>query len=113
MLYRALIRSVMIYACPTLEYAADAHLMKLQRLQNRILRAIRNLDRCTLVCEMHVSFEIPYVYDYITKLCKTQAEVVVNHRNPIMHGLGQEEAMHRKYKRLKLVGGQAHGSWAD
>jgi hypothetical protein len=38
--YRALIRSIMIYACPTWEFAADAHLMKLQRLQNRILRAI-------------------------------------------------------------------------
>jgi hypothetical protein len=33
-LYKALIRSVMTYACPTWEYAADAHLLKLQRLQN-------------------------------------------------------------------------------
>jgi hypothetical protein len=95
----------MIYACPTFEYATDAHPLKLQRLQNRILRAVRNLDRRTQVCEMHVAFKIPYVYDYITKLCKTQAEVIVNHRNPIVHGIGQEEAMHRKYKMLKLVGG--------
>jgi hypothetical protein len=33
MLYTALIRSVMTYACPTWEHAADAHLLKLQRLQ--------------------------------------------------------------------------------
>jgi hypothetical protein len=38
-LYRALIRSVMTYACSTWEYAADTHLMKLQRLQNRVLQA--------------------------------------------------------------------------
>jgi hypothetical protein len=38
-LYKALIRSVMAYACPTCEYAADAHVLKLQRLQNRALRA--------------------------------------------------------------------------
>jgi hypothetical protein len=37
---KALIRSVMTYACPTWEYAADARLLKLQRLQNRVLRAI-------------------------------------------------------------------------
>jgi hypothetical protein len=45
--YKALMRSVMIYACPTWEYAADAHLLKLQHLQNRVLRAIGNLDRHT------------------------------------------------------------------
>jgi hypothetical protein len=28
--YRALIRSIMTYACPTWEFAADTHLMKLQ-----------------------------------------------------------------------------------
>jgi hypothetical protein len=29
--YRALTRSIMTYACPTWEFAADTHLMKLQR----------------------------------------------------------------------------------
>jgi hypothetical protein len=55
----------MNYACPTWEYAADAHLLKLQRLQNRVLRAIGNLGRRTPVHEMHGGFKIPYVYDYI------------------------------------------------
>jgi hypothetical protein len=55
-LYKALIRSVMAYAYPTWEYAAGAHLLKLQRLQNRVLRAIGNLDRCTPVRDLHVAF---------------------------------------------------------
>jgi hypothetical protein len=42
--YRLLIRSIMTNACPTWKFAADTHLMKLQRLQNRVLRAIGNLD---------------------------------------------------------------------
>jgi hypothetical protein len=63
MLYKDLIRSVMMtYACPTWEHAADAHLLKLQRLQNRLLRATGNLARCTPVRELHVVFRIPYVY---------------------------------------------------
>jgi hypothetical protein len=36
-LYKALIRSVMTYACPTWEYVVASHLLKLQCLQNRVL----------------------------------------------------------------------------
>jgi hypothetical protein len=56
MFYKALIRSVMTYACRTWEYAADSHLLKLQCLQNRVLRAAENLDRCTPVSDLHVAF---------------------------------------------------------
>jgi hypothetical protein len=105
--------SVTTNACPTWEYAADTHLLKLRRLQNRALRATGNLDRSTLASEMHVAFRIPYVYDYITTLYWTQAEVILNHRNLIVRGIGQGEAMHRKYKRLKLGGGQAYDRSAD
>jgi hypothetical protein len=49
-----------------------------------------------------------YVYDYVTKLCSTQAEAILNGVNPNVHGIGQGEARHRKYKRLKLGGGQAY-----
>jgi hypothetical protein len=34
-LYKALIRSKITYACPAWEFAADSHLLKLQRLQNK------------------------------------------------------------------------------
>jgi hypothetical protein len=69
--YRALIRSIMTYACPTWEFAADTHLMKLQRLQNRVLRDIGNLDRSTPVPDLHLAFKIPYVYDYVTIMQRT------------------------------------------
>jgi hypothetical protein len=59
---------------------------------------------------MHVAFKVPYVYDYMTKLCRKQAEIILNHRNPIVRGIGQGEAMHR---RLKLGGGQAYDRSAN
>jgi hypothetical protein len=68
-LHKALIRSVR-------EFAADTNLMKLQRLQNRVLRTIGNYPRHTPVRDLHLAFHIPYVYDYITKLCRQQAEVI-------------------------------------
>jgi hypothetical protein len=111
-LYKALIRSVITYASPTWEYAADGHPLKLQRLQNRVLRATGNLDRCTPVPEMQVAFKIIYPY-YINKSCRTQAEVILNHRNPNVSGIRQGETMHRKYNSLKLGGGQAYDRSAD
>jgi hypothetical protein len=44
-LHKALIRSVMTYASPAREFAADTHLMKLQRLQNKVLRTTGNFPR--------------------------------------------------------------------
>jgi hypothetical protein len=61
-LNKALINSVMTYACPAWEFAADTHLIKLQRLQNKILRTIGNFPRRTPVREMHIAFHFPYVW---------------------------------------------------
>jgi hypothetical protein len=77
-LHKALIRSVMTYACPAWELAADTYLLKLQGIQNKVLRTTGNFPRCTSVCDLHAAFNLPYVYDYITKLCRQQAEVIQN-----------------------------------
>jgi hypothetical protein len=57
---------------------------------------------------MHKAFHIPYVYIYITKSCRQQAEVIQNHENENVPYIGQGEARHRKYKRLKLGGGHVY-----
>jgi hypothetical protein len=57
---------------------------------------------------MHVAFQIPYVYDYITKLCRKQTEFIQNNENENVHYSGQGEARLRKYKRLKLGGGHLY-----
>jgi hypothetical protein len=92
----------MTYACPAWEFAAETYLLKLQRLQNKVLHTIGNLSRRTLVREMHVAFQIPYVYDYITKLCRKQAGIIHNYENGNVHNIGQAETPHRKHKRPKL-----------
>jgi hypothetical protein len=72
-LHKALIRSVMTYACPAREFAAESHLLKLQRLQIRVLRTTGNSPKRTSVRDKRKAFKIPYVYDYITKSCRQQA----------------------------------------
>jgi hypothetical protein len=106
-LYKALIRSKMTYACPAWESAAVTHLMKLQRLQNKVLRAIGGLTSRTPTRDIHAELHVPYVYDFITEICRKQAEVIQNHENRNVRSIGNGEARHRKHKRLKLGGGQA------
>jgi hypothetical protein len=112
-LREALILSVMTYTCPTWELAADTYLLKLQHMQNKALHIVGNFPRHTPVHDLHAAFNLPYVYDYITKLCRQQAEVIQNHENEHVRGTGQGEARHRKYKRLKLCSGQAYDCSSD
>jgi hypothetical protein len=107
-LYKTLIRSKMTYACPPWESAADTHLLKLQRLQNKVLRVIGGLPRRTPIRYMHAEFQLPYVYDFVTKLCRKQAEVIKNHNNENVRRIGRGETQHRKHKRLRLGGGQSY-----
>jgi hypothetical protein len=64
-LHKAVIRSVMTYACLAWEFAADTHLLKLQLLQNKVLHITGKFPKCTPVRELHMAFEVPHIYDYI------------------------------------------------
>jgi hypothetical protein len=87
--------------------------LKLQRPQNQVLRTIGNFPRHTPVCELHKAFNIPCIYDYITKLCRKQAKIIQNHSNANVSNIWQGEPRQRKFKRLKLGGGQAYHRSSD
>jgi hypothetical protein len=53
------------------------------------------------------------VYDYITKLIREQAEIILNRVNPDIYVIGQGEIRHKKCMRLKLTICQAYNSTAD
>jgi hypothetical protein len=77
----------MTYACPAWKFAANTHLLKLQRLQNKAVRTTGKYPRRTPARELHVPFQVPYIYDYITKWCRQQAEVTHNHENVNVRGI--------------------------
>jgi hypothetical protein len=60
-----------------------------------------------------MAFKILYEHVCINILCRTQAEVILNHVNPNVRDTGQGEARQRKCKRLKLGDGQAYDGSAD
>jgi hypothetical protein len=91
--------------------AADNHLLKLQRLQNKVFRTIGNFQGANR--DLHMAFKLPYIYAYITKLCRQHAEVIQNHENENVRNTGQGEPRHRKYKRLILGGGHVNDRSSD
>jgi len=56
----------------------------------------------------HRTFQIPYVHDYTRKMCTKQPEVIQTHNNVNVQNTDKNEAQYRKYKRLKLGGGQTY-----
>jgi hypothetical protein len=88
----------MTYASPAWEFVPHTHLLKLQRLQNKVLHTTGNFPRHTPVRELHKAFNIPYIYG--------TAEAIQNQENANVRNIGQDKAQHRKYKRLKLGGSQ-------
>jgi hypothetical protein len=87
--------------------------MQLQRLQNKLLRTIGKFPRNTPIRDMHIPFQIPYVYNYVTKLFRQEAQGIQHHENTHVRYIEQGEAQHRKFKRLKLGGGQAYDRSSD
>jgi hypothetical protein len=55
--------------------------MKLQPLQNKVLRTTGKFPRIIQITDMHISFQIPYLFDYIIKLCGQQAQIIQRHEN--------------------------------
>jgi hypothetical protein len=103
----------MTSASSTWESAAITHLSKLQRLQNNSLRATGKFKNCAQVREWHVAFQVPFIYDYINKLCRQQAEDLQSHKNANICDIGKGETQHRKYKKLKLGDAQAYDRLSD
>jgi hypothetical protein len=82
----------MTQACCVWEFAADTHLIKLQRLENKVLHTTGNFPRHTPVREMQMHFHLQYVHDYMTNFCMQEAEVILNHDNAHVRYIGQGEA---------------------
>jgi hypothetical protein len=120
-LQKALIRSLRIYICSSWVFEAFTHLLKLQRLQNKDIITIGDSPRHTPNRELHKGFNIPYIYDYLTKVRSQQAEAIQNHGNNNVRKIEQGtrwQSSVRKFKCLACCCSLSHkkllyGAWAD
>jgi len=52
-----------------------------------------NTQRRTKIHDLQVAFKFRYVFNFITKLYRRQAEVIQNHEQEYVHNIGQYEAI--------------------
>jgi hypothetical protein len=102
-MHKALIRTITTYACCACGFAVDNHLLRLQHLQNKVLRTTGNFPKHTRVRDLHMALKLLYVYDYITKLCRQQAEVIQNHENAMFTILDKTEPDTENIRGLNLA----------
>jgi hypothetical protein len=86
----------MTSTCPAWEFVADNYLLKFQRLQNKDFLH----DWKFFKAHSGSRFVRPYIYNYIRKLCRQQAEVIQNHENANVRNTGQGA---RNIRRLNLA----------
>jgi hypothetical protein len=82
-------------------------------LHNKIFYTISKFPKCTPVCQLHMAFQVPYIYDYITKLCRQQAEVLQNDENANFHDIRKVKPDTENNKGLKLGCNQAQDCSSD
>jgi hypothetical protein len=97
----------MTYACPTWTHAADSHPLKCSPCRTEYSALLETMTGA------HQSTNCMWLSKFLTcmtmtKLLRTQAEVILNRVNLNVRGIGQEEARHWRCKWLKLGGSQAY-----
>jgi hypothetical protein len=87
-IYKSLIRSILITASPVWGYAAKTHMNKLQTFQNKVLRIITKLPRVTPILTLHEQRGMPLIRSHIRKLARAVYQKSTNSDNSQIKGLG-------------------------
>jgi hypothetical protein len=88
--YRSLIRPTLTYACPVFSNCAKTHFIKLERLENKILRSILNIGWDDFISNEHIHLftKIPTLREFVDKLTHNFYVKCKNHSNELVAGIG-------------------------
>lgn len=103
--YKALIRPILLYAAPIWSCAAKSHIQKMQIIQNKVLRIIDNKGRRDIrVTELHRKYKIETIAQSVQLLAKKFFSTAETADNPLILALGDyDHTIHWKYKRPKMA----------
>ena len=91
-LYKTILRPILLYACPAWGHAISTQTQRLQVLQNKIARIITGADRFTQITQLHESLALPYITDTIKLTAKRLKDKYKQHDNPLIRNSGQRQA---------------------
>jgi hypothetical protein len=103
LIFKAIIRPCMTYACPIWHTAAKTNIGKLQITQNKSLRVCLGLPRRTPIDFLHATAGVPLLTDFIDKLTTTFSASLPIHPNDLLHNLDIRKAPRWRPKTIRIT----------
>lgn len=98
-LYKSVIRPIILYACPAWVTLAKSHKNKLQTIQNKCIKMCLNTPPGTFLGPIHDSINLNSVHDQIKNLSmKHHAKMIENNINPTITDLLKRNFTSKKRK---------------
>lgn len=85
--YNAMIRSILLYACPVWGNCAKSHINKLQLVQNKCLRSILKVQYNHPICDLHDRANLPPLVQQIQKITHKFVSRLPLSVNPLIRAL--------------------------
>jgi hypothetical protein len=89
LLYKQLVRPMMVYACPVWRAATRSHIKKLQVLHSKSLRIATNAPWYIVNKQIHDDLGVPYFSDHIRSLTERFDSKLADVGNPLIRQLGR------------------------
>lgn len=98
LLYKALIRPLVTYACPVWSNSSTSNMRKIQTLQNKLLRISVNAPWFVRNEELHKDLNVPTIREFIRKLTKNFFNNLSKCSSAVQHQVGRHQ-IHTRLKR--------------
>lgn len=85
--FKAIIRSTLLYACPVWNDCAEVHLNKLQLIQNKCLKIIFNLPRNHPTHDLHRIAKVATIKDHVNKITQNFRKKLPLSENQLIRSL--------------------------
>ena len=103
LLYLSVLKPIWLYGIQLWGRASSSNIQKIQRSQNKILRAITNAHRYTRNDDIHRDLMIPSVAEEVTRLTDKYEYRLHSHTNPAVIELLDNSTSTRRLKRPRYL----------
>ena len=101
-MYKVLVRSAMVYACPVWSYTCKTNYNKLQVQQNKFLRLAGKYPMYTPIFTMHKELNVKSINNYVKKLASQYFFNLKNHCSTLIQEIDYSSKNY-KHKRLMQI----------
>lgn len=98
LLYKSLLRPLIMYACEIWGYTSKTNIAKIQAFQNKTLRIAVNAPWFVRNQQLHQELSVPTVEEFIKKLTKRHVFSARNNKSAVYYQIGQRN-IHTRLKR--------------